>query len=331
MAGAAAVAQQRLRRAPDVDAVGQDHALVVEREAQRGAVGQRVGQALDRLAGGPEALGQARDPAAGRERAHERHVGGDDQAAGGEQLAQRGPRQQAGVGGHEAPPAPARDARGHRRGVGRDHAQHAAGAQQPRAAIDRGDGVVEVLDHVGEHDDVEAVEIDEGLDRLLVHVEPQRLAGVAGRRARELEPDRLVAARARLVEQQAMPAADVEQAPRRDLGADEVEQVRGGGAAPGLLAQVGVVAHVAVELVQLVAGRQQRLLHRAALHARQQVAVAAGLVARGREGVRQRRVAVGAGHAQAEIAGAYAACGLHRRHGAGFPHERATLHVALRR
>jgi hypothetical protein len=76
-----------------------------------------------------------------------------------------------------------------------------------------------------------------------------------------------------------VPAADVEQPPRRDLGADEVEQVPGGGAAPGLLAQVGVVAHVAVELVQLVAGGQQRLLHRAAFHARQQVAVATGLVA----------------------------------------------------
>ena len=59
--------------------------------------------------------------------------------------------------------------------------------------------------------------------------------------------------------------------------------------------------------------------------------MAAGLVARGREGLGQRGVAVGAGHAQAEIAGAHAACGLHRRHGAGFPHERATLHVALRR
>ena len=105
----------------------------------------------------------------------------------------------------------------------------------------------------------------------------------------------------------------------------------GGGAAPGLLAQVGVVAHVAVELVQLVAGRQQRLLHGAALHARQQVAVAAGLVARGGEGLRQRGVPVGAGDAQAEIAVAYAAGGLRRRHGAGFPHERATLHVALRR
>ena len=82
-----------------------------------------------------------------------------------------------------------------------------------------------------------------------------------------------------------MPAADVEQAPGGDLRADEVEQVRGGGAAPGLLAEVGVVAHAAVEVVQLVAAGQQRLLHGAALDARQQVAVAAGLVPRGREGL----------------------------------------------
>ena len=216
--GAATVAQQRLRRALDVDAVGHDHALVVERQAQRGAGGERVGQALERRAGGPEAFGQARRPAPDGERAHQRHVGGDDQAAGGEQLAQRRPRQQARVGGHEAPPPPSGDARGHRRGIGRDHAQHAPGAQQPGAAVDRGHGVVEVLDHVGEHDDVEAVEIDEGLNGLLAHVEPQHLAGVARGRARELEPDRLVAAGARLVEQQAMPAADVEQAPRRRPG-----------------------------------------------------------------------------------------------------------------
>ena len=197
--------------------MGDDHALVVEREAQRGAVGQRVGQPLD---GRRRARGArpGPSPAPRGERAHERHVGGDDQAAGGEQLAQRGARQQARMGGDEAPPAPAGHARRHRRGVGRDDAQHAAGAQQPRAAIDRGDRVVEVLDHVGEHDDVEAVEIDEGLHGRLAHVEPQCLAGMARRRARQLEADRLVAARARLVEQQPVPAADVEQAPGRRPG-----------------------------------------------------------------------------------------------------------------
>ena len=238
----------------------------------------------------PQALGQARRPAPGRERAHERDVGGDHQAAGGEQLAQRRARQQAGVGGHEAPPAPAGQARGHRGGVRGDDAQHAAGAQQSRAALDRADGVVEVLEHVGEHDDVEALVVGEVLDRRLADVEAQRLARMARRRARELEADRLVAARARLVEQQPVPAADVEQPPAGDLGADQVEQARGGGAPPGLLAEVGVVAHLAVELVQLVAGGQQRLLHGAALHAGEQVAVSAGLVQRGRERLGHRGV-----------------------------------------
>jgi hypothetical protein len=62
----------------------QDHALVVSArlsEARRSASARRS-TGLPALA-----LGQARDPAPGGERAHERHVGGDDQAAGGEQLA----------------------------------------------------------------------------------------------------------------------------------------------------------------------------------------------------------------------------------------------------
>ena len=140
----------------------------MEREAQRGA--RRAARRPARSSGlphGPEALGQARRPSAGpRTSARAGRRSEMTRPRGGEQLAQRGARQQARVGGDEAPPAPAGDARGQRRRVGRDHAQHAAGAQQPRAAIDRGDRVVEVLDHVGEHDDVEAVEIDEGLDRL---------------------------------------------------------------------------------------------------------------------------------------------------------------------
>ena len=277
----AAVAQQRLRRALDVDAVGDDHALVVERQAQRGVVGQRVGQPLDRPRTGPR---RSARPDAQRRAENERTSGTSvemtrPRAASSSRSVARGSRHAwAGTKPHQRRPARRAVSRG---GVGRHDAQHAAGAQQTRAAVDRGDRVVEVLEHVGEHDDVEAVEIDEGLDRLLVHVEPQRLAGMARGRARELEPDRLVAARARLVEQQAVPAADVEQAPGGDLLGDQVEQVAGGGAAPGLLAQVGVVAHVAVERVQLVAGRQQRLLHGAALHAREQVAVAAGLVREG--------------------------------------------------
>ena len=124
-----------------------------------------------------------------------------------------------------------------------------------------------------------------------------------------------------------MPAADVEQASSGDLRGDQIEQMGGGRAAPGLLAEVGIVAHVAVERVQLVAGGQERLLDRPALDAGQQIAVAPGLVQGGREGLSDGGVPVATGDAQAQVAGADSAGGL-RRHGAGFPHERATLHVA---
>ena len=75
-----------------------------------------------------------------------------------------------------------------RRRVGRDDAQHAAGAQQPRAAVDRGDRIVEVLEHVGEHDRVElagrvaVAALAERLQRQLADVEPERLARVPRRR-----------------------------------------------------------------------------------------------------------------------------------------------------
>ena len=161
----AAVVQQRLGRALDVGAVGDDHALVVEREAQRGAVGQRAGQPLQRPLHGPEALGQARCPAPRREGAHERDVGGDHQPAGGEQLAQGRARQQARVGGHVAPPAPARQARRHAR-TGSGVTTHRTPPERSSAAqrCTRADRVVEVLEHVGEHDDVEARVVGEVLD-----------------------------------------------------------------------------------------------------------------------------------------------------------------------
>ena len=92
-----------------------------------------------------------------------------------------------------------RDARGDRGGVGRDHAQRTAGAQQARAALDRAHGVVQVLDHVCEHDHVEAVPAVELLERHLAHVEAERLACVQRRRARELQADDLEAASALLV------------------------------------------------------------------------------------------------------------------------------------
>jgi hypothetical protein len=65
--------------------------------------------------------------------------------------------------------------------------------------------------------------------------------------------------------------------------ADQAEQPAPGLAAPALLAQVRVVRHAAVELVQLVAVRQLGLLDRAALAARPEVPVLSGAVVRGGE------------------------------------------------
>ena len=259
----AALAGERLGRCLDRDVVGEHDALVAEREAERRPGREPARGGVDRRAGRPEALGQALDPAPGRERADERHVGRHDEPGRDEQLAQGPARQQAGVGRDIAPPAPARDARGARRRVGRDDAEHTAGTQQGGAAADPVDRVVEMLDEVGEHHDVEArrvAVVGEVLEGELAHVEAERVAGVRRRRARELEAGRLVAAVARLVEQQPGAAADVEQPPGRDEAADEVEQAAVRRPAPGLLAEVRLVGHVAVEVVEGRALRQDGLL-----------------------------------------------------------------------
>ena len=67
--------------------------------------GMRSATAISAPLDRPEPLGQPAHPALGRERAHERDVGGDHEAARGDQLAQRAPRQQDGVRGQVAPPA----------------------------------------------------------------------------------------------------------------------------------------------------------------------------------------------------------------------------------
>jgi hypothetical protein len=73
-------------------------------------------------------------------------------------------------------------------------------------------------------------------------------------------------------------AAHVEQAPGRDVGADEVEQPAGGRAPARLLAEVLLVGHVAVELDELPVPGQRGLLDRAAVRAREEVRVPARLV-----------------------------------------------------
>ena len=96
-----------------------------------------------------------------------------------------------------------------------------------------------------------------------------------------------------------MAAADVERAPARHVLGHEREQGLCRGPPPVLLGEVGVVAHVAVEVVQRRARGQRGLLDRPAFHAGQQVAVAPGLVRRRRERL-GRDDAVVAGHVQAQ-------------------------------
>ena len=270
----AAVAQQRLRRALR-------HRCDERRSpARRGARGsarrRRAARRPARSSGPRTGPRRSASPETQRRAENERTSGTSVEITRplrGQQLAQRARAAAGRVGGHEAPPAPAGQARGHRGGVRGHDAQHAAGAQQPRAALDRGDGVVEVLETSASTTTSKPSSSAKSSTGCLTHVEAERLAGMARRRARQLQADRLVAARARLVEQQPVPAADVEQAPAATCAAIRSSRRAGGGAPPALLAEIGVVAHLAVELVQRVARRQQRLLDGAALHARQQIAV----------------------------------------------------------
>jgi hypothetical protein len=82
-----------------------------------------------------------------------------------------------------------------------------------------------VLDDVGQHDDVEAARILEVLEGHFADVEAEALAGMGRRRLRELQADDLAAAPARLIEQQAVAAPDVEQACAR-AQAEEIEELR---------------------------------------------------------------------------------------------------------
>src|SRR4051812_29003456 len=111
-------------------------------------------------------------------------------------------------------------------------------------------------------------------------------AGVVGRVDRELDALNLVAAGPGLVEQQAMAAADVEEAAARRSPGDRVEDPVGRRPAAPLLLEVVLVAHVAVEVEQRVALREARLRDRPAARALVEIAVLAGLVVRGREGLR---------------------------------------------
>ena len=253
------------RRGSDRRAVGEDHALVAEREAERCIGGSRSATAVSGPLSGPSRSAEPADPAPRRERAHERHVVGDHEPARGDQLAQRPARQQARCGRAGSPTSARRRARAvGRRRVGRDDAQHAAGPQQPRAARrsrrpDRRGARARrrarsTSNSPGESPLRPSPKASSGSSR---DVEARARRARAAPPSRESSsPTRLVAARARLVEQQAVAAADVEQPPAR-------ARARRSGRAGGSRSRAGrpprsryvVVAHLAVEVVQRLAGR----------------------------------------------------------------------------
>ena len=139
-----------------------------------------------------------------------------------------------------------------------------------------------MLDHVREDDHLEAPVRTllgrELLHRLFTYIELEHPARVAGGRLGELEAGYRPTAPARLVEQQAVPAADVEQLAGGHVAPDQVEQPPRALAPAGLLAQVVVVGHPAVEPGQLVAARNRRLMDDSAVQAGVQIAVLAGVV-----------------------------------------------------
>jgi hypothetical protein len=120
-----------------------------------------------------------------------------------------------------------------------------------------------------------------GRSRSAQRAKAERVAGVQRRLPGELDADDVVPRAPRLVEEQPGPAADVEEPTVGHVLGDELEQAPRGRAPARLLRQVGPVARLAVQRVELLAGRQPRLLDGAALVADEQVAVQAELVARG--------------------------------------------------
>jgi hypothetical protein len=124
-----------------------------------------------------------------------------------------------------------------------------------------------VLEYVRQDHDREAVVVGEVVERLLADVEAEHLAPVRGRAGRQLETHHLVAAPPRLIQKQPVTAAHVEQPPGGHVAPDQVEQAARGGAASGLLVEVSLVVHAAVEVVQIRPRGQRRLLHGAAITA----------------------------------------------------------------
>ena len=95
------------------------------------------------------------------------------------------------------------------------------GASSARDAVERLARTRQVLDHVAEHDRVEAAAVGRSAVQQVVgpHVEPQPVARVGRGELARLDADHVPAAVARLGEQEADPAAEIEQRAARRRGA----------------------------------------------------------------------------------------------------------------
>ena len=148
------------------------------------------------------------------------------------------------------------------------------GASSAAICASAADGVVEVLEHVREHDRLQAAVGRRVERRGRRDVEPERPRACAREASESSRPSTSSRGRA-----PRRAAARGRSRPRACARAARDARSRRAGAgrcaAAGLLGQVGVVAHVAVEVVQLGAGGQVGLLDRPAALARVEVAVAA--------------------------------------------------------
>ena len=146
----------------------------------------------------------------------------------------------------EVVPAPPAESGEERADVLRLEYDQSAGAQQRSRALQGGDGIGEVLEHVPEADQVEAVRREAGLlESLGEHpLAPVTLARRAGDRLRGFDPDRVPAFLHQHVQEVPRRAADVERAPRGGQeGRDPLPALPEGPAVElGVLAVVGVAA-----------------------------------------------------------------------------------------
>jgi hypothetical protein len=144
-----------------------------------------------------------------------------------------------------------------------------------------------MLQHVRQHDDLETPRRllgGEVLQRLLSSVELERVSSIRAGARGKLQPDGGVASPARLVKQESMAAADVQQPASRDVPADQIQQPCSRCPPAFRFVEIGGVRHSAVVSVQLLPRVQPRLLNGAAIETLVKVPVLTGSVIRRHEG-----------------------------------------------